>query len=228
MNILLSINQSEFSSSRHVILTNAPLLVSELINKQKSGRVEMICIGIRLIWGSKQLSVRRWFHFSLGDKGAINYRNHSEFIPSPCLHSPSRYWLEAKWRHSIMGNWVWLTYAVRESRAPQGWLVYNSDTTVADVTNTHVRGLWPAVHWSNTHRAPPSSCSAKLSRDVSVHFTELKEYAGSIIEDVNRISHQVYRHCDWTEHKLEALQPSQSSKPSPNITIPLPGTTSKI
>lgn len=153
MNILLSINQSKFSSSWHVILTNASLLVTALINKQKSGRVEMICIGIRLIWGSKQLSVRRWFHFSLGDKGAINYRNHSEFIPSPCLHSPSRYWLEAKWRHSIMGNWVWLTYAVRESRAPQGWLVYNSDTTVADVTNTHIRGLWPVQYIDQTHIA---------------------------------------------------------------------------
>lgn len=41
------------SSSWHVILTNVPLLVSELINKQKSGRVKMICIGIRLIWGSQ-------------------------------------------------------------------------------------------------------------------------------------------------------------------------------
>lgn len=45
----------KLSSSWHVILTKA-LLVSELINKQKSGRVKVICIGISLSegWSSSQ------------------------------------------------------------------------------------------------------------------------------------------------------------------------------
>lgn len=168
----------KFSSSWHVILTNAPLLVSELINKQKSGRVKVqICIGIRLIWGLKQLSVRRWFHFSLGDKGAINYRNHSEFIPSPCLRSPSRYWLEAKWRHSIMGNWVWLTYAVWDWRAPQGRHVDNSD----DVTIKYcIWDLWPVQNIDQTH-------TAWLQR-----FTEAKGWAVEGLKMWTGSGHQVW------------------------------------
>lgn len=146
----------------------------------------------------KILPVRRWFHFSLCDKGVINYRNHSEFIPSPCLHSQSRYWLEAKWRHSIMGNWVWLTYAVhglrstgtsrlqerrhggrcdnqtltRETSDPSGALIKHTATS---------EGL--AHRWAVT----------------SVHFTEPEEYAAARVKNSGS-GHQVVMLClNWTQ-----------------------------